>query len=175
MAYSWDYSRKTEPRGSILFDALSPLLEEGEHFLDVDCGYSPMARHILDHSHKITGFDINPKPIQHLKQIHPQGDWIVLEDVDAKFVSYTVLLFLGVTTALYPAYSKTYLKTAERLIDLNKPRLVLVECAKGADQKLYLQVCELLNSHHYFLKKKSHYDAKMIRASKRHYSVWVQP
>ncbi len=171
--YPWRYSEKTEPRGRILFDALRPLLEKGDSFLDVDCGYSPMASHILDHGHTITGFDVDPGVIEHLKNTRPRGEWVELDDVDANFQGYTVLLFLGVTTALKTVYSETYLETAERLLDLNNPRVILVESADEADQELYNQVCKLLeNTGRYVKKQEDGYDAGLEAASARHYSAW---
>lgn len=173
--YSWEYSKKTEPRGKILFDTLKLFLNKGDTVLDVDCGYSPLAKHLLENDHSITGFDISQIPILYLKRTHPNGEWVTMEDAEAKFTNYSVLLLLGVTTPLYTVYSKTYFETTERLLNLNRPRLILAESADAADQKLYRQVCVLLNNQRYYLKKKGRYDAKLIRASKRHYSVWVHP
>jgi len=173
--YSWPYSRKTEPRGKILFDALKPFLNKGDTILDVDCGYSPLAKHLLENGYSITGFDVSQIPILYLKRTHPNGNWITMEDAEAQFKNYSVLLLLGITTPLYTVYSQTYFETTERLLKLNRPRLILAESANGADQKLYQQICVLLNNQHYYLNKEGGYDAEMIRASKRHYSMWVQP
>jgi len=173
--YSWEYSRKTEPRGKILFDTLKPFLNKGDTILDVDCGYSPLAKHLLENGYSITGFDISQKPIRYLQRTHPKGKWVTMEDSEAQFMNHSVLLLLGVTTPLYSVYSKTYFETTERLLKLNRPRLILAESADAANQTLYKQICNLLTSHLYSLKKKGRYDAKMKRASKRHYSVWVRP
>lgn len=175
MTYSWKYSEKTEPRGRILFKAIKPLLEEGDKFLDMNCGYSPMATHIIEHGHTITGFDIAPEPIHHLRRTCPQGHWPATPDAGAHFQGYTVLLLLGVTTALKKIYSQTYLESAERLLWLNIPRVILIETADGADQKLYLQLCELLEgTGRYMRKLEGRYDAEMRWATNRHYSIWVR-
>ena len=171
--FSWGYSRKTEPRGKILFDTLKTFLNKGDKFLDVDCGYSPLAKHLLINSYSITGFDISQIPILYLQKTHPNGKWVTMKDSEAQFRNHSVILLLGVTTPLYPIYSKTYLETTERLLNSNSPRIVLVESADQADQKLHTQICKILTPQH-SLKKRGQYDAKMIKATKRHYSIWMR-
>jgi len=175
MTYSWGYTKKTEPRGTILFSALESLLKEGDVFLDMDCGYSPIAKHVLENGYSITGFDISSEVIDYLRRVHPRGRWVTLEDVNAKFQGYSIFLLLGVTTPLYKVYSETYYETTERLLSLNSPRVVLIESADAADQMLYKRVCEMLeNTGHYMKKCEEKYDARMEKASRRHYSIWVQ-
>lgn len=158
-----------------MFDALKPFIKKGDTFLDVDCGHSPLAKHILRGGHSITGFDIAFNVIQHLQDIYPKGNWITLDDADAEFQGYSVLLLLGVTTPLYKVYSETYYETTKRLLGLNYARVVFVESADGADQTLYKQVCEMLEKvGHYVKKCEKKYDAEMKRASRRHYSIWIK-
>jgi len=83
-------------------------------------------------------------------------------------------LLLGITTPLYPIYSSTYLSSLTRLIKTNHPRVVLAESADAADQQLYINVCELLLKHGYTKVKAGSYDAKLQRASLRHYSLWLK-
>jgi len=171
--YVWGYSRKTEPRGKILFDVLKPFLIKGDTILDVDCGYSPLAKHLLENGYSLTGFDVSEIPILHLQRTHPDGKWVTMDDAEAQFRNQSVILLLGVTTPLKPVYSKTYLETTERLLNSNSPRIVLVESADQADQKLHTQICKILTPQH-SLKKRGQYDAKMIKATKRHYSIWMR-
>lgn len=175
MSYAWMNLKDNSVRGEILFDALEPYLKVRDCVLDVNCGFSPMAKELISFGCSITGFDINHLPIKHLKKTVPNGFWVVSSDQEAKktFVRKDVFLLLGITTPLYSIYSKTFLDSTKSLITSNNPRVIMLESADGADQKFYNQTCDWLRENHYFLKEESHYDAEISRASKRHYSIWL--
>lgn len=122
------YLKKTEPRGKILFARIRPHLWEGDKFLDSGCGYSPMAAHILEANHKITGFDIYPEAIDYLKQKIPSGDWHCTPYEKAHFKGYTVLLLLGASDAWN---MEDFYDYVIRTITQNQIRLIFLELAKG--------------------------------------------
>ncbi|MBA7654597.1 Ubiquinone biosynthesis O-methyltransferase [subsurface metagenome] len=175
MTYVWPQLQKTEPRGKILFELLKPHLKQKDSFLDVNCGYSPMAKHILESGYSLLGFDNNAIPIEHLKQHQPKGTWHVLSDEQANFKGYSVFILLGITTPLYPVYSSTFLQSVERLLKTNSPRLVLAEGANAANRTLYQQTLKLLTeTDRYKCVDTGNYDAQISRGSKRHYSIWLR-
>lgn len=173
MTYPWAYLEHGAARGKILFDAIQPFLKRGDAFLDLACGYSPLARLILDAGYSLCGFDINPVPIQHLKKTLPKGRWLVAGDKDIDTVGYSVFLLLGITTPLQPVYSTTLLLSFMRLLQANKPRLVLAEGASRIDQTFYEKTMKLLGDAAEYMQEVSvQYDAHLTQASKRHYSIW---
>ncbi|MQY62593.1 methyltransferase domain-containing protein [archaeon] len=172
--YAWTHLKNVEKRGRILFNALKPYLKQGDNILDVNCGYSPMAEYFIKEGYSILGFDIHPEPIQQLRQNHPKGIWTIMPDTEANFKLNSVFLLLGVTTPLYPMYSKTFLKSLKHLVKLNKPRVILLESADGADQRLYKETCDWLIENCYTKRVSERYEAKISRASKRHYTIWTR-
>lgn len=174
MAYNWTYLKEEKVRGKFLFDLLQPYLQPSDTVLDVDCGYSPMAELFIKGGYRLFGFDVNAEPIAYLKRTQPQGDWHIQPDSMANYSGCTVFLLLGVTTPLYPIYSSTYLQSLERLLEANRPRVVLAESADAADQELYIQVCQLLSRYGYTKKEYRQYDAKLQQASLRHCTLWLK-
>lgn len=178
MDYKFEYSKKTEDRGKTLFDAIKPHIGNKESFLDIDCGYSPLANMVIEAGHRILGFDINEIPINHLKENHPRGEWLILSDDTADFKGYSVFIILGITTPLYSCYSKTFLDSLKRLLRSNRPRTILIESANGADQEYYNKTMGILCSgeatpgEKYYPVASMEYDTNMDKASKRHYSIW---
>ena len=165
------YLRKTEPRGAILFDLIRPHLREGDRILDAGCGYSPMATHILEIGHRITGFDINPEPIDHLKQKHTRGEWICTMYEKASFKGYTVLLLLGANDAWNGEDFKDYVL---RAVTQNPIRLVLLEMARARAQprvRGYNSALNVLLEMGYHLVDSGGYESGMDRASTRIFDI----
>lgn len=131
-----------------------------------------MAEQLIKEGHQLIGFDINPIPIEHLKKHVPKGVWLNIPDEQANFRGNSIFLVLGITTPLYSVYSKSLLKSLKRLIELNRPRLILAESADAADQNLYQSTCKLLQEYGYVQVTSKRYDADLTRASMRHYSLW---
>lgn len=170
--YAWGHLKQTEDRGKILFNAIKPYLKSGDKFLDINCGFSPMAKCVLESGYSILGFDINSIPIMYLKKNFVQGEWHDIKDEKANFKGYAVFLLLGITTPLYSVYSETLLTSLKRLLTLNRPRLVMAESADAADQRYYRDTCSILQEFGYVQKVVRPYNARLTEATLRHYSIW---
>lgn len=130
MHYNYSYLEEVQVRERSLFQIIEPYLKPGDRILDVNCGYSPLARPLLEAGYDILGFDINPIPIAYLKEEFPKGEWHQISHEDANFEGFSVLLLLGFSISSYGASFKTSLG---RLLDSNKPRVILAEVYKGPE------------------------------------------
>ena len=170
--YSWAYLEDTEERGKTLYAELKRFLLKGDAVLDLACGYSPLAKPLLRDGYTIMGFDVHPKPITQLKEMYPGGWWLQLSDEHADFSAFDVLLLLGITTPLYSVYSKTLIDSFHRLLDLNRPRLVVAEVAYTADHGFYNETLELLKLKGYRRVASLIYSCSFSRAARRRCSFW---
>ncbi len=75
--YDYPHLKQTPERGEILLRLLKPQLKPEDNFLDMMCGYSPLAAPLLKQGYKITGFDNSKEVISSLKENSPEGFWFV--------------------------------------------------------------------------------------------------
>lgn len=179
--FYYEYLAEGSKRGDKLFLAIYPYLLPDDVFLDIDCGYSPMAGPILDAGYSLTGFDINQDSTSYLKERFSKGKWYRTSDTEAEFFGCTVFLLLGITTPLkkyvnaYKYISKTFLESVDRLLAANNPRVVMAEAAVSTSPLQYEAVMELLQRHGYEQAvPKTEYDAGMKRATRRYYAIHIK-
>jgi SAM-dependent methyltransferase len=134
--YNWPHLEKTEPRGSILYDVLKSHLLPGDRILDVNCAYSPLAKHLLADGYGITGFDVAPEPIDFLKKNHPGGSWSQIDvrtmyDNPMILGTFDVLILIGAGSIedndYVTATEMFHNKYLRPIIKMMKPRLVFLE------------------------------------------------
>jgi len=176
MKYAYSYLKERKVRGKVLFDAIKPYLESNDRFLDINCGYSPLAELILKDKYDILGFDINYIPINFLRKYYPKGRWNCVSLKDANFKGFSVFLLLGFSILSDGIDFKTFLNC---LLDNNKPRIVLTEVYKNPQESLqpiyrisYNETLQLLTDKNYKQIAFGEYNAKMNIASLRIYSIW---
>ncbi len=167
------YLKKTEPRGSTLVSLIKPYLREGDKVLDSGCGYSPMADTLLALGYGVTGFDIHPDAIAHLKNKQPRGEWWCIPYEEINFTGYTVLLLLGAGDAWNGEDFHDYIL---RTITQNKIRLILLEMAYTIKthprEKGYFHALDTLIESGYHMIKAGLYDSGMVgRASSRIFDI----
>lgn len=197
--YNYRYLKETEFRGQTLFNIIKPYLKPGDQFLDMNCGYSSLARPLLQAGYDILGFDMNPTPIRYLKKHFPKGQWQQISHENANFKGFSVLLLLGFSIS---SYGTSFLASLSRLLDSNKPRVVVAEVYRGPEvswfsvlssialnylkgkpvsfraltmlpyRVAYKEALRLLAKNGYRQSTSAEYDAKMSVASIRIYSVW---
>jgi len=179
--YQYKYLREGRIRGSVLFNAIKPFLRRNDIFLDINCGYSPMAKEVIENGYKITGFDIHPEPIQYLKNRFPNGDWkqmsyeSILSHGNICSRKFTIMLLLGFSIT---SHGEEFLDLLERNIIKNQPRLIITEVYKKKEdfstsyQKAYRDAVELIKNHKYEICAFGEYDAQIQVASKRIYEIW---
>ncbi len=179
--YQYKYLREDRIRGSVLFKAIRPFLRPNDVFLDINCGYSPMAQQILENGYKITGFDIHPEPIEYLKNRFPNGDWKqvsyerILSHENICSGGFTIMLLLGFSIT---SHGERFLRLVERNIVENQPRLIITEVYKKEEdfstsyQKAYRDAVQLIKNHEYEDCAFGEYDAQTRVASKRIYEIW---
>jgi 2-polyprenyl-3-methyl-5-hydroxy-6-metoxy-1,4-benzoquinol methylase len=128
--YEYPYLKNVNSRGETLLNIIKLYLEPGDNFLDIMCGYSPLAEPLLESGYHITGFDNNRKAIKDLKQIYPKGKWIhsssfeklnLQSDSDRPF---SVILLLG---AFEICSQISFISLMDKLLNANKPRLFFIE------------------------------------------------
>jgi len=159
--------KKTEPRGSILFNVLEPYLKNGDKVLDACCGYSPLAKYIINHGCKIIGFDNNLEAIKFLEKEHPSGTWYFLSYKTGKYFSIDVLLLLGVVHF----YSTPEFR---RIMHMIHPRIILLETANIPENiKHYNSMSDFLLSKGYEKSTGGKYDAELEFASERTFSLYT--
>lgn len=188
MEYLWPHHKETEFRGQTLFQVIKPYLRPGDRVLDVACGYSPLAKPLLQAGFHLTGFDNAHEPIIHLKNHFPEGEWHQLSFERANFRGFDVLLLLGLTGLIYSdsRSAQKYNSFLNRMIEGNHPRIVLLDSAKGSMdtgvrngvfikpkgwQIVYNNSVNLLKNKRYRNQMSGEYDAKMKEASLRIYCL----
>jgi hypothetical protein len=126
--YGFTYLKNTSARGKTLLKIIKPYLESGDSFLDIMCGYSPLAGPLIESGYHITGFDANPKPIEYLRKHFPKGEWhqCSYENVSSK--GFSIFLLLGTYDICCDHSFQESLRT---LLRLNIPRLFITDTSKG--------------------------------------------
>ncbi len=191
--YEYPYLKETQLRGEVLFKILKPYLKPKDRFLDMLCGYSPLATPLIKHGYNITGFDANKIVIKSLKESCPSGQWFQSSFENLKLKGYSVFLLLG---AYELCCESSFVKTLTELILQNKPRLFFLEANKNSakaptienpfiDENSVIQlwnlqgynsVLRLLLNYHYRVVAVGQYDAKLKAkwASIRIYAVLMR-
>jgi hypothetical protein len=122
--FPWlERSKNKTLRGRKVFDYLRPYLQPHDHFLDVACGYAPMAKVVLGKGYTYAGFDPHKPAIEWLEKMYPNGDWICC-DFD-QFLSLhegvvDVLLLFGMDLNFEVEHLR-------QLLAMYQPRIVCLE------------------------------------------------
>lgn len=128
--YEYPYLKNVNNRGETLLNIIKPYLNPGDNFLDVMCGYSPLAGPLLESGYNITGFDNSAKAIKDLKQIYPKGTWVhssSFEKLNLQSGSdrlFSAILLLG---AFDICSQTSFVSLMDKLLNVNKPRLFFLE------------------------------------------------
>lgn len=193
--YDYPYLKGVSFRGDALFDIIKPNLKSGDNFLDIICGYSPLAGPLLKSGYKITGFDDNRQAIKDLRKIYPEGKWILSSYENLMVQSdvargFSVFLLLG---AFELCCQLSFLDLMGKLLDVNKPRIFFLETNRSIEKapslaspfieesaamrsihlKGYNAMLELLTSRGYEVTDVGQYDAQFKEkwATARIYAV----
>ncbi len=134
--YEYPYLKGVELRGETLFALLKPHLKSGDNFLDIMCGYSPLAGLLLKSGYQITGFDDNRNAIKDLKKLYPGGKWIRSSFSNFKLQPdghspFSVFLLLG---AFELCCQKSFNSSITRLLNVNKPRIFFLETNRSIEK-----------------------------------------
>jgi len=169
--YPW--LQKTQPRGQILYDLLAPYLKDGDKILDVACGYSPMAKQLIQAGYAVSGFDTDAEVIKALKETYPTGNWIHGSYESLEYRGYTVLVMLGITKT--PHSEDNFKDWLRRLIEKNEFHTVLLEVGDAPPEyprfQLYIHFIKMLMELGYSHVAAGEYDATLDMVSKRIYSI----
>jgi 2-polyprenyl-3-methyl-5-hydroxy-6-metoxy-1,4-benzoquinol methylase len=183
LQYDYPYLKEVSARGETLLNIMQPYLKPQDNFLDVMCGYSPLAGPLLKRGYTITGFDNYGKAIKYLNQNYPEGKWIRSSFQELKLKSssdrsFSVILLLGVG---YACCQPSFTQLINELISVNKPRLFFLETSKNTAEvsatianpfvgeavtvhwsqlKAYNAMLRLLIGHNYEIVDVGQYDAE---------------
>ena len=160
--YTWPYLKKTKIRGKILFNIIKPYLKLNDNFLDINCGYSPLASHVLHANHRIVGFDINPYTIRYLRRHFPRGSWYCTSYKNFNMKDFSIFLLFGPDPAVKkkdPSFQEFLL----RLLKHNNPRLIFLETCKShaSSVNFYNEIIALVMEKEYIKLDGGEYDSKM--------------
>lgn len=155
--YEYPYLKDVNTRGETLLSIIRPSLEPEDSFLDIMCGYSPLAGPLLGSGYRITGFDNSSKAIKDLKQIYPKGTWIQSSSFDKLNVQsgsdspFSVILLLG---AFEICSEVSFLSFMDKILTYNKPRLFFLETNRKyidvpTKTKPFVDEAETIRSPHY--------------------------
>lgn len=128
MSYPWPHLERTEVRGTVLFSKLVSYLKQGDRVLDVCCGYSPLAKPLLENRYLVAGFDREQAPIDYLNEHYPRGHWLHAS-VEKFYGSnlyrdFRVLLLLGPDPPQETVQFQQYLR---ELVAENHTEVVLLD------------------------------------------------
>jgi 2-polyprenyl-3-methyl-5-hydroxy-6-metoxy-1,4-benzoquinol methylase len=134
--YEYPYLKGVTFRGETLFNIIKPNLESDDNFLDIMCGYSPLAGPLLKSGYKITGFDDNRTATKDLRKIYPEGKWILSSFDSLKIQSdsdrpFSVFLLLG---AFELCSQPSFISSVKKLLNVNKPRVFFLETNKSIEK-----------------------------------------
>lgn len=134
--YGYPYLKGVSVRGEILFNIIKSNLKPGDNFLDVMCGYSPLAGPLLKSGYQITGFDDNRKAVKDLKRIYPEGRWILSSYKNSEIISetsrpFSVFLLLG---AFELCCQPAFVAAMDGLLKINKPRMFFLETNRSIEK-----------------------------------------
>lgn len=134
--YEYPYLKGVEARGETVFNIMKSHLRLGDNFLDIMCGYSPLASPLLKSGYQITGFDDNRTAIKDLKELYPGGKWVRASFDNFKPQSesespFSVFLLLG---AFQLCSQPSFVSSMAELLDANKPRVFFLETNKSIEK-----------------------------------------
>jgi hypothetical protein len=127
--YEYSYLKNVSSRGKLLFDIIKPYIKPEDSFLDIMCGYSPLAGPVIETGHRIVGFDENSEAINHLNKYFSKGEWYKssYKNVDFKDFSFFLLIGTPEEVCCLPSFKKFLLI----LLRHSNPRLFFLEVNKG--------------------------------------------
>ena len=134
--YEYPYLKGVYSRGQTLLGLIESHLKPADNFLDIMCGYSPLASPLLKSGYKITGFDENRNAIKDLKNLYPKGTWVrasydsFLTQLDEES-QFSVFLLLG---AFQLCSESAFISSVTKLLDKNQPRLFFLETNKSIEK-----------------------------------------
>lgn len=169
--YPYPHLKSCAHRGRFLFDVLGGWLKLDDVILDVLCGYSPLAEHLLSAGYSLTGFDRSSVPIGHLKKTFPEGNWFQASHEAVALEGFSVLLLLGAEKALwtpsYEALLSNQFKAGVRLVLLEgcQPR-------KQVSKDFYKGVDHFIEGKGYELIFSGNFDARLSHLPRRIYSLY---
>jgi hypothetical protein len=126
--YAFAYLKNTSTRGKILLKIIKPYLKSEDSFLDIMCGYSPLVGPLTESGYHITGFDVNPEPIEYLRKHFPKGEWHQCSYENFSSKGFSVFLLLG---AYEICCEHSFQESLRILLRLNNPRLFVLDTSKG--------------------------------------------
>lgn len=113
-------------------EILSPYIRPGDHVLDMLCGFSPVAKTMIDRGCTMEGFDKSEEAIIYCHRSYPQGRYTVARDEDLVLpdrVDFLVHLGIAPVVALEDWVSATEQGTSLQVILKRQPRIVVLEGA----------------------------------------------
>uniref|UniRef100_A0A6M3M4K1 Putative methyltransferase n=1 Tax=viral metagenome TaxID=1070528 RepID=A0A6M3M4K1_9ZZZZ len=131
----WQYLKDDGYRGRILFEALESYLKPGDRVADICCGYSPMAKHLVD-SYHCMGFDLNGDAIKILKDRFPEGEWVTASYTEMTLKDFSILLLLGVSAH---QIETDFHKFLSETLASNHIRLIMVEVKLDLAERPWMQ------------------------------------
>ena len=126
---------RTKNRGKLLYSVIKPYLIKNENFLDVCCGYAPLAELLIKAGHSITGFDNSAEAISALKTKFPSGNWLKTSHENTNFSGFTTLLLLGIDIQYNDDAFKAFL---EKTLKNNRFHLVLTETKRSNEKRPWM-------------------------------------
>jgi hypothetical protein len=127
--YEYSYLKNVSFRGKRLLDIIKPYVKPEDVFLDIMCGYSPLAGPLIDAGHRIAGFDENSKVINHLEKYYSKGEWYKTSYENIAFKGFSVFLLIGTPDDI--CSEPSFQEFLRILLRLNSPRLFFLEAIKG--------------------------------------------
>jgi 2-polyprenyl-3-methyl-5-hydroxy-6-metoxy-1,4-benzoquinol methylase len=172
--YSWSHllPKHSEYRSQLYWNVIKDYIDENDIVLDVNCGYSPLAKYMIDDVQKYIGFDKNIKSIEYLSNTYPKGEWRVSDYNNEYIEGITVLLLVGIGGYLnFDEYMRN-------MVRINRPKIVFTETYFGKiDDKCkqyYRNICKYLARNGYVKKIEKKEDVKIPKNSIRKYCVWIE-
>ncbi len=133
--YEYPYLKGVESRGETVYKIMKSHLKSGDNFLDIMCGYSPLAGPLLKSGYQITGFDDNRTAVKDLTRLYPGGKWVRASYASFKqsdaHSPFSVFLLLG---AFELCSQSSFTSSIAALLNVNQPRLFLLETNKSIEK-----------------------------------------
>ncbi len=134
--YEYPYLKGVSLRGETLFNIIKPYLNSGDNFLDIMCGYSPLAKPLLKSGFNITGFDDNRTAIKDLRKIYPEGKWVLSSYGSFKTEpdeerQFSIFLLLG---AFELCCQQAFVSSIDKLLSVSKPRMFFLETNRSIEK-----------------------------------------
>ena len=178
---STQYRPENSTRGKILYDKISPYIQDGAYILDIGCSYSPLSPHIRADFPKcqLFGFDSNGEIIKELRKTRPHYRWErILVDRGNELENYvTSTPDVVIHTGVNGAWSEIW--TVHEWLFENgfSPQAALLETGYKSGywqcMETYVQIIALYLQHRFYIKDFGWFDFDYEHATlkERHYCV----